>query len=293
MNPGTNSWKSTSDSVQALELYGCFVVAYDNNISSELYEETFDLMEELFGLPIETKRRNTSEIPGFGYSGSFSFMPHLEYLGFENGGIFEAAKKFTSLMWPHGHDKFCETIYSYCKLLLELDHTVMKMVGSSYNLEKYMDPLIQSSFYMTRVMKYHSPGENKSDIGILPHRDKSFMAIIGSNEVKGLQIETRDGDWIDFEPSPGKFIVIVGEPFMAWSNGRIYCPLHKVTAIGSKEKYSIGLFSFVRGILQVPEELVDDENPLKFKSFSNLEFLEYCNEKGPKMKGAIQTYCGI
>ncbi|KAK6125157.1 hypothetical protein DH2020_041098 [Rehmannia glutinosa] len=302
--PGTSSWKSTSVLVrQALESYGCFVVAY-KNISSELYEETFDLTEELFGLPLETKRRNTSEISGSGYGGSFPLMPLLEYLGFEDGGTFQAANNFTSLMWPDGHHKFCETIYSYCKLLLELDHTVMKMVTSSYNLEKYYDPLIQSSFYMTRVMKYHSPGENKSDIGILPHKDKNFIAVIGTNEIKGLQIETRDGDWIDFEPSPGKFIVIVGEALMvrcfnsfiiitAWSNGRIYCPLHKVTAIGSKEKYSIGLFSFIRGVLEVPDELVDDEYPLKFKPFSNLEFLKYCVNGGPTAGGAIQAYCGI
>ncbi|KAK6148928.1 hypothetical protein DH2020_016453 [Rehmannia glutinosa] len=292
MNPGTNSWKSTSDSVrQALESYGCFVVAY--HISLDLYEKTFGLTEELFRLPMETKRRHTSEVAGFGYGGNYAVMPLFEYFGIEDDGTFEATEKFTSLMWPDGHHKFCETIHSYAKVLSKLDHTIMKMVGSSYNLEKYMDPLIQSSTYMTRLMRYHAPGENKRGIGIIPHRDKSFMSVIGTNEVKGLEIETRDGDWIDFEPSPGKFIVVVGEALMAWSNGRIYCPLHKVTARGTKEKYSIGLFTFVRGILQVPEELIDDENPLKFKPFSNLEFLEYCKEGGPKMKGAIQTYCGI
>ncbi|KAI3455377.1 hypothetical protein Pfo_012040 [Paulownia fortunei] len=293
LTPGTSSWKSTSDSVrQALESYGCFVVAYEN-MSWELYEAMFGLSGKLFSLPLETKRKHTSEIPGFGYGGNYSVMPLFEYFGIEDGGTLEAAKKFTSLMWPDRHEKFCETMYSYCKLLSKLDHTVMKMVASSYHLEKYYDPLIQSSFYMTRLMKYHPPGENESFIGIVPHRDKSFMAVIGTNEVKGLQIETRDGDWIDFEPSPGKFIVIVGEALMAWSNGRIYCPLHKVIARGTKEKYSIGVFSFVRGVLQVPEELVDDENPLKFKSFNNLEFLEYCKEGGAKMKGAIQTYCGL
>ncbi|GFP95368.1 probable 2-oxoglutarate-dependent dioxygenase aop1 [Phtheirospermum japonicum] len=290
LTPGTDSWKSTSDSVrQALESYGCFVVAYnDQNISSELYDETFALTADLFRLPMETKRRHTSEIPGFGYGGNFSVMPLFEYFGIEDGG----AKKFTRLMWPEGHNKFCETIHSYCKLLSKVDHLVMKMVASSYDLEKYYDPLIQSSIYMTRLMRYQSPGE-KSSVGLVPHRDKSFMSVIGTNEVEGLEIETRDGNWIDYEPSLGKFIVIVGEALMAWSNGRIYCPLHKVTARGTKEKYSIGIFSFVRGVLQVPQELVDDQNPLKFKSFSNLEFLEYCKEGGAKMKEAIQTYCGI
>lgn len=89
----------------------------------------------------------------------------------------------------------------------------MKMVVSSYGLEKYYDEMSGSWFYMTRIMKYNSP-EKENDIGLVAHRDKSFMAIIGTNEVKGLQIQTPHGDWIDFEPAIGNFIVIVGEAFM-------------------------------------------------------------------------------
>ncbi|KAG8379887.1 hypothetical protein BUALT_Bualt07G0136000 [Buddleja alternifolia] len=295
LTTGTSSWKSTSDSVrQALESYGCFVAAYES-ISSEMHEAVFGLSEELFSLPKETKMKNSSDIPGFGYGANYPRMPIFEYLGIQDGGTLEAAKKFTNLMWPHGHDKFCETIYSYYKLLLELDHTVVKMVASSYGLDiyKHCDPLIQSSFYLSRFMKYHTPGENENNVGLVPHTDKSFMAIIGTNDVKGLQIETPDGEWIDFEPSPSKYLVIVGEPFMAWSNGRLYCPLHKVTARGTKEKYSLGLFSFIRETLQAPEELVDDENPSKFKPFNHLEFVDYCKEGGPKMKSSIHAYCGI
>ncbi|KAL7140024.1 hypothetical protein ABFS83_09G093000 [Erythranthe nasuta] len=296
MTPGTNPWKSTSDSVrQALEMYGCFVVSYESNIGTELHKKIFDggLSEELFGLPLETKKKHTSKFAGFGYGGNYSVMPLFEYFGIEDVATLDAAQKFTTLMWSQGHDKFCETIYSYCKLLSELNKTVVKMVADSYGLEKYYDPLMESSFYMTRLMRYNTPGENQCSIGIVPHRDKSFITVIGTNEVKGLEIETRGGDWIDYEPSLGKFIVIAGEPFMAWSNGRIYSPLHKVVAKGSKEKHSVGVFSFIGGVLEVPKELVDHKNPLKFKSFRHLEFVEYCKEGGAKMEGAIQKYCGI
>lgn len=106
LTPGTSPWKSTSDSVrQALESYGCFVVAYEN-ISLELLETMFSLSVELFRLPLETKRKHTSELPGFGYGGNFSVMPLFEYFGIEDDGTVEAKNKFISLMWPQGHDKF-------------------------------------------------------------------------------------------------------------------------------------------------------------------------------------------
>lgn len=81
----------------------------------------------------------------------------------------------------------------------------------------------------------------------------------------------------------------------AWSNGRIYSPLHKVVSrSGSEDKYSVGLFSYIQGTLQIPEELVDDDNPLKFKAFDNMEFLDYCKKQGqPSIPGAIKAYCGI
>jgi isopenicillin N synthase-like dioxygenase len=295
LTPGTSCWKSTSDYVrQALETYGCLVVSYEKSQSEAVRNDMFTLTsEELFGLPPETKVKHTNPFAGFGYGGNFSTMPLFEYFGIQDAETLEGAEQFSTLMWPNGHNKFSETLYSYCQLLLELHHAVMKMVIGSYGLDKYYDPLIQSSFYMTRIMKYNAPGKNESRIGIVPHRDKSFMTVIGTNEVKGLQIETPDGEWIDFEPSPSKFIVVVGEAMMAWSNGRLYCPLHKVVARGTEEKYSVGIFSFIRGILQVPEELVDDEHPLKFKSFSNLEFLESCREGGQCMRSAIHAYCGI
>ncbi|KAK6127957.1 hypothetical protein DH2020_038307 [Rehmannia glutinosa] len=278
LNPATSSWKSTADAVRrGLETYGSVVVDYyKESDNSELQDTMFGLWEELFGLPLETKRKYTSKLAGFGYAGNYPSMPLFECFGIEDGESLEAAKNFTSLMWPLGHHKFCETIHTYAKLLLELDHIVMEMLVSSYGLEKYYPPLVESSFYMTRLIKYHLPDKNNKNeinIGLRPHRDKGFLSVIGSNEVKGLQIQTPDGEWRDFEPSPSRFLILAGESLMGWSNGRIYSPLHRVIIRGGiKEKYSIGIFSFIRGILQVPEELVDHENPLKFKPFNTFFF---------------------
>lgn len=105
--PDTISWKSTSDSVrQALESYGCFVLKYENTRSLEVHDAVFGVTEELFSLPLETKKKYTSQVAGFGYGGKFSVMPLFEYFGIEDDGSLEAKKKFTSIMWPDGHHKF-------------------------------------------------------------------------------------------------------------------------------------------------------------------------------------------
>lgn len=87
----------------------------------------------------------------------------------------------------------------------------MRMVLSSYGLEKHYDNLVDSSLYNTRLIKYRPPSQGEGDLGLQPHKDKNFHAVVGTNQVKGLQIETPDGEWVDFEPAPDRFIVLAGE----------------------------------------------------------------------------------
>lgn len=105
-----------------------------------------------------------------------------------------------------------ETTASYCKLLSELEDAITRMVFSSYGVEKYFEAFTQSSFYLTKFMKYRVPKENEINMGLVPHIDKTFFGLIDTN-TKGLEIETRDGEWINFEPAPNTFLVIAGEIF--------------------------------------------------------------------------------
>ncbi|KAG6426085.1 hypothetical protein SASPL_110299 [Salvia splendens] len=266
---GSSSWKSTSDSVRrALETYGCMVVSIEKTGPEQqhLQESLFSALDEVFSLPDETKRKYTSQLAGFGYDGRYPKIPHFEYFGIEDEGNFQRLKNFTTLMWPHGNDKFC-----------------------SYGLEKHSD----SSFYMIRLIKYNSPNSTESSTGLGPHKDQNFLNVLCSNEIEGLQVQNRHGEWMDFEPSPSKFIVLVGESLMAWSNGRLHSPTHRVITRGFKDRYSFGVFGFVHGLVEVPQELVDDQNPLRFKPFNSIDFLQYCKDGGPTIDHAIYSYCGI
>ncbi|CAH1425561.1 unnamed protein product [Lactuca virosa] len=283
--------------VKPLEDYGCFVL-FTNKIPSVLRDSIFELSKDLFRLPTETKIKNTSDILGFGY-GKYAFMPLWEYFGIEDGATLEATRKFTDLLFPSGNNAFCETAFEYMKLLSEIHNCVLRMVFDSYGVEsKHCDRLTDSALYLSRFMKYRSPNEGEGAIGLPAHSDKSFLAILDDNDVKGLEVEMRNGDWIHHEPSPSTFVVVAGEPFMAWSNGRVYAPLHQVAMrMRDKEvvRYSLGLFSFMRATVEVPDKLIeDDENCLIFNPFNHLDFLKYVvTEEGRASKCAIKSYTGV
>ncbi|XP_011072272.1 probable 2-oxoglutarate-dependent dioxygenase AOP1 isoform X2 [Sesamum indicum] len=219
LEPGSTAWMSTSkDVVRALEDYGCFAATY-SKFSLGMHKAIFRCSEELFDLPTNVKVQNTSDTPSHGYVGQEPIIPLYEGLGIENATTREGVKKFTNLLWPSGNDRFCETALEYSRLVAELDQVVMRMVSESYGIESSYESLLGATSYLLRIIKYRKPEKGENGLGIVPHTDKSFMTIIHQCQVNGLEIKTKDGDWITVDPSPSSFIVMAGDAWMdKWKN---------------------------------------------------------------------------
>ncbi|XP_057502886.1 probable 2-oxoglutarate-dependent dioxygenase AOP1 [Actinidia eriantha] len=295
LKPGSSSWIAASNTVKcALEEYGCFVAVYDHKVSLELDNEVFHVLEELFDLPTETKVKNTSDTPYFGYMGQHPLVPLYESLGIDDAPTLEGARAFTNLMWPAGNEHFCKIMHSYSMLVSQLEHMVSRMVFESYGVDKYYESHIGSINYLLRVMKYRAPYVGETNVGAISHTDKSFITILHQNQVNGLEVQTKDGKWIGFESSPSSFVVMAGDAFLAWSNNRVHCPHHRVTMSGEEARYSLGLFSFQKEIIHVPEELVDDEHPLQFKPFDHFGLLRFFHANvETQTECSAKVYCGV
>lgn len=107
-----------------------------------------------------------------------------------------------------------ETILQYSKVAAELDQVVMRMVSEVYEIKNSYESLSEKTSYLLRLLKYRVPEKEESGLGIVPHTDKSFTTILHQHQVKGLQIQTKSGDWINVEPSPSSFIFMTGDAFM-------------------------------------------------------------------------------
>ncbi|KAI3766679.1 hypothetical protein L2E82_16748 [Cichorium intybus] len=299
INPTSNSWITKCDEVTgALEEHGCFIATYDG-VSQELEDRIFLASQELFNLPTEVKVLNTSDIdtPYDGYVGQIPVMPLYESLGIENATTTEGAENFTKLMWPSGNESFCTSVLMYSKAVVELDEIVMRMVAKSYGIEEHCESLLRSTVYLLRYNKYLCPnGNEENSVGIVPHTDKSVMTILHQKQVKGLQIETKDGQWIEVDPLPSSFIVMAGDACMAWTNGRIEAPNHKVIMEGNQERISLGLFTFIKGLkIEIPQKLIDEDNIQRFKEFDHIKYIHYIRytNEGKTSKCPIKSYCGI
>ncbi|CAK7356620.1 unnamed protein product [Dovyalis caffra] len=294
LDPGSSAWLAACNDIrQALEEFSFFEVVY-NEPSIEFHSEILAVLEELFKLPHETKRRNTHPKLGHGYMGKVSGFP--EGMGIENATNKDECQKFTSLMWPDGNEKFREVIHSYVKIASELHQMVVRMLFESYGIKKHYEPHINSTNYLLRLLKYgRSQGE--TNVGFKAHMDKTFLTLLYQNHVKGLEIRTKEGEWITYQPSSlSSFAVIAGDVCMAWSNDRIKSSYHRVIVSSEEDRYALGLFTFLDGVVEAPEELVDDEHPLQYKPFDHqklLDFYQSYSDPNKRDCNIMKSYCGV
>ncbi|MBA0599321.1 probable 2-oxoglutarate-dependent dioxygenase AOP1.2 [Gossypium raimondii] len=296
LKPGSNEWDLVKGQVQqALQEYGCFEALFDK-IPLQLREAIFGSLQELFDLPLQAKIRNVSNKPYHGYVGQYPQVPLYESMGVDDANITEKVEALTTTLWPQGNSSFSNTIQSFSEQLSELDQIVRRMILESFDLEKYMDEHMGSTNYLLRVMKYKGPKTTETKLGLHSHTDKNIVTILYQNEVDGLEVLSKEGEWINVKPSKQSFTVMIGESLYAWLNGRVHAPYHRVMMTGDKARYSAGLFSVPKAgyIIKAPDELVDEAHPLLFKPFDHVEFLGfYYTEAGQKAESALKVFCGV
>ena len=98
--------------------------------------------------------------------------------------------------------------------MAELYELATKMVFESYGLERLYDSHLESTFYRLRFFKYRTPEMNETNVGLQTHTDKTFITILHQHEVDGLQIRTKDDQYIDVKSKFSSFLFIAGDACM-------------------------------------------------------------------------------
>ncbi|KAK8663675.1 hypothetical protein V6N13_083482 [Hibiscus sabdariffa] len=293
LKPGSPQWDSAKHQVrEALEEYGCFEASLDRVL--EVRKAVFGALEELFDLPLQTKQLYVSDKPSRGYNPAVSGLH--EHIVIDAANIAENIERgLTTTLWPHGNISFSKTLVSCTKLASGLEKTIRRMILEIFGVEKYADELIESTNYILKVIKYE--GSETSEPYPAAHFDKSMITLLYQNEVNGLEIQNKDGEWIHVNPSPNSFIVLIGESLNVWLNGGLSSTFHRVIKKGINTRYCVALFATPRGGYQVkvPEELVDDKNGPLFKPFDYEEFWTtfYTQAAQGNYGYDLKTYCSV
>ncbi|CAL8153290.1 unnamed protein product [Prunus armeniaca] len=225
LKPGSASWLSTAKQVRfALEEYGSFVAQYEQ-ISAKLLNNMFGQAKDLFEVPKENKVKNVGVEPYRGHMGPSPSMPLYESLCIDNVTSPQETQKFKNLMWPEGKSNFCETTDSFGQLLANLERTVEQLLFESYGIGKQYESVGSSNGHLLRFIRYTVPEDKDATVRFPSHTDINFTTIVVQHDVAGLEVRTKEGDWISVEckPSQVQFVFMAGDGLQV---GAIHQPIN-------------------------------------------------------------------
>jgi isopenicillin N synthase-like dioxygenase len=110
---------------------------------------------------------------------------------------------------------------------------------------------IRSDFFRAHFNKPVSRGSliyypprtaHTNDFGSAPHSDYGTLTLLAQDEIGGLEVKTRTGEWIRAVPLPGTFVVNVGDLLARWSNGLFESTPHRVVNPAGRARYSVAMF---------------------------------------------------
>jgi isopenicillin N synthase-like dioxygenase len=94
-----------------------------------------------------------------------------------------------------------------------------------------------------RLLHYPAPpvgSEPRTGAGV--HTDYGNLTLLATDDVGGLEVCARDGEWIEAPVVPGAFIVNIGDCLMRWTNDIYVSTPHRVVNRSARERYSIAFF---------------------------------------------------
>ncbi|WWD09560.1 hypothetical protein V865_007687 [Kwoniella europaea PYCC6329] len=163
----------------------------------------------------------------------------------------EGELKHSENLWPDqkdwkGAEAFKQANLEYYRQVLALGYKLFPLFALALNLpEKFFEDKTRHPAAIMRLLYYPAlDGKEVDELmpGIGAHTDFECFTILRQDEVSGLQVQNRKGEWIDAIPTPDTFIVNIGDQLQRWTNDIFVSTRHRVLPTIAKDRYSIPFF---------------------------------------------------
>ncbi len=209
-------------------------------------------LEEKLKLDIDSVQRHRGYVPQGGLYADVSAEPDVQE-GYEvslelpgNDPDYLAGNIMLGPnVWPDNLPGFRNAIYAYYESILGLARMLLTTFEMTLGLEEgWFDDKTDKPMGQLRLI-YYPPQDGPIDprrIGIGAHTDYECFTLLLQDEVGGLQVGHRNGEWIQATPIPGSIVVNIGDMLMRWTNGEFVSTPHRVINQSGRERVSFPFF---------------------------------------------------
>jgi isopenicillin N synthase-like dioxygenase len=119
-----------------------------------------------------------------------------------------------------------------------------------------------------RLIRYPSHDSAEANqFGFAPHIDTSFLTLLAQSALPGLEVRTREGDWIRPPAIPGSFVVNTGEMLTRYANDRFIATPHRVINANNDLRHAIPFFCgpSLDAVIRPVPSCVGPDNPPRYE----------------------------
>ncbi|KAI5058117.1 hypothetical protein GOP47_0026287 [Adiantum capillus-veneris] len=146
--------------------------------------------------------------------------------------------------WPRSMPQLREAIEEYISSAKELAFTLLHLIAQSLGLlaNHFDDQFLGSKVVHLRLNHYSVCPAPKLALGAGGHKDMGALTVLLQDDVGGLEVKRKDGEWIPVKPNPTAPVINVGDLMQVYSNDKYQSVEHRVVVIKNVNRYSFPLF---------------------------------------------------
>ncbi len=269
-----------------------FVALKNHFLSDNLVEDLYKEVKSFFSLPADTKEKY--EIEGLGgQRGYTSFgkehakgkkegdLKEFWHFGQEPDADADLGEEYPDNVVVEELDDFNKTGMEAYRMLEKTGIYVLRALALYIGLDEYyFDHWASNGNSILRPIHYPPITEEpKGAVRAGAHGDINLITLLMGASTGGLQVQKKDGAWIDALPQEDELVINVGDMLERHTNNKLRSTIHRVVnppkEQWSKPRYSIPFFMHPRSDMKLNclQECVTKDNPKHYDDITAGEFL--------------------
>src|SRR5690349_17073309 len=270
-----------------------FVAVKNHGIPADLIADLYKYVQQFFSLPFDDKKKY--EVPGLaGQRGYTSFgkehakgsdAPDLKEF-FQFGQTVEDGDPIKS-EYPDNVQvaevpEFSPTFRSAYKAFETSGRALLRAIALYLNLEEdYFETFVHNGNSILRAIHYPPiTQEPKSAIRAEQHEDINLITLLVGASADGLQILTKQNEWIGVTSLPDQIVVNVGDMLQRLTNNKLKSTTHRVVNpprnMWHTSRFSIPFFLHPKSKMSLAslDSCIDEQHPKAYPDATAGEYLD-------------------
>jgi isopenicillin N synthase-like dioxygenase len=270
-----------------------FVAVKNHGIPKDLIDDLYEQVQEFFSLPLEQKRQY--EIPELASQRGYTSFGKEHAKGSDAPDLKEFFQYGQTV--PDNHPLkavypdnvkvneiagFNETIFKAYRAFEKSGKSLLQAIALYLGLnEHYFDEFVEEGNSIVRSIHYPPiVTEPKSAIRAEQHEDINLITLLVGASAGGLEILTKQNEWVGVTSLPDQIVVNVGDMLQRLTNNRLKSTTHRVVnpprELWHTSRFSIPFFLHPKSEMKLfcLDECVNESHPKIYRDITAGEYLD-------------------